>query len=155
MRKTQLFGNDFKVNGKLYYKSMGIKGHDGLDAVPQDRSDLRIYNFFPGIVILKFLHKVYGNRIAIWNPETNLIEYHNHLSEFNFDVKIGDIIEARTLLGKMGKTGKVFGAHDHIAFAESDESGKRINRTNGYFGYIDPVPILKAATYDQKGKDIS
>lgn len=140
---TQIFGNDFKIKGKLYYKSMGLKGHNGLDIVPKDKKDLRIYSFFSGIIIMKYFHKIYGNRIGIWDPTTKLIEYHNHLKEFNFDIKINDKIQKGSYLGILGETGKVFGAHDHLAFANSDDKGERINRDNGYFGYIDPLPIIK------------
>ena len=59
------------------------------------------------------------------------------------DIKVNDKLEVRTLLGVMGNTGKVFGAHNHLAFAKSDDSGNRINRDNGYFGYINPLPILE------------
>lgn len=162
IRITQLFGNDFyfygrkaiskkeysqlenaeKIRYKLYYKQYGMKGHNGLDIVPTDNDDLRLYSLFDGILIAKYFHKLYGNRIVIWNPDRKLIEYHNHLKDFNFDIKINNKLEARTLLGTMGSTGKVFGAHDHLAFAKSDDSGNRINRGNGYFGYIDPLPLL-------------
>ena len=120
-----------------------MKGHNGLDIVPKDRKDCRIYSLFEGILIAKYSHKLYGNRIVIWNPKTKLIEYHNHLESFNFDIKVNDKLEVRTLLGVMGNTGKVFGAHNHLAFAKSDDSGNRINRDNGYFGYINPLPILE------------
>lgn len=141
---TQIFGNDFWVNDKLYYKSMGIKGHDGLDVIPKDKTDLTILSIWQGILMIKELHNIYGNRIAIWNPETNLTEYHNHLSKFLIDAaNIGDKINAGTPIGIMGATGKVFGAHNHFAIAKTDNNGNRINRNNGYFGYIDPMLYLK------------
>lgn len=143
IRITQVFGNDFLVNGNLYYKSMGINGHDGLDIVPIDKSDFKMYNIFKGIIVLKEFHKIYGNRIGIWVPEKRVIEYHNHMEEFNSEIKIKDMLNEKTYIGIMGQTGKVFGAHDHFAIARANEKGIRINRNNGYFGYIDPLPFLK------------
>jgi len=142
MRITQVFGNDFIVNGKLYYQSMGIKGHDGIDVIPKDLKDIRIYNIFGGIVVEKYFHIIYGNRIAIWNKDKNIIEYHNHLAEIDKNIQINDYISEHTYLGLMGNTGKVFGAHNHYAIARSNDKGERIGRDNGFFGYIDPLPFL-------------
>jgi murein DD-endopeptidase MepM/ murein hydrolase activator NlpD len=139
---TQSFGNDFKVNGKLYYKSMGINGHDGIDVVPKNKSDIRIFNIHSGIIMMLTLHPIYGNRISIWNKEKGILEFHNHMANFNKELKVGDTITEETYLGEMGATGKVFGAHNHFAISKADENGIRINRDNGYFGFIDPIPFL-------------
>jgi hypothetical protein len=140
--KSIILYGKIKIYIKLYYKSMGIDGHDGLDLVPFDKKDLSIFNLWEGILMIKQLHPIYGNRIAIWNPETNLTEYHNHMEKFLINANIGDKIKSRTLLGIMGKTGAVFGAHNHFAIAKTDSQGNRINRDNGYFGYVDPLPYL-------------
>ncbi len=138
---TQMFGNDFLINGKLYYRNMGIKGHDGLDAIPKDKLDLRVFNIFSGVIMIKQLHPIYGNRISIWNKQKGILEFHNHLESFTA-IKIGELIESQICIGIMGATGKVFGAHNHFAISKADEKGNRINRDNGYFGYIDPLPFL-------------
>lgn len=145
MHITQDFGNDFLVDGKLYYKSMGIDGHDGLDAIPENKKDCVIYSIWNGILMIKMLHPIYGYRIAIWNSETNLTEYHNHMERFILNSNIGDKINAGTKLGFMGASGKVFGGHNHFAMSKTDNQGNRINRGNGYFGYINPTPYLKEA----------
>ncbi len=161
---TQEFGNDFYINSvgkiisinqynnlveimkkqyRLYYKSMGIDGHDGLDVVPEDTKDWRIFSVWGGVVIEKKFHNIYGNRISIWNKYNYTIEYHNHLGIFCPSVNVGDVIKKGTYLGMMGQTGKVFGAHNHFAIAKSDNKGNRINRQNGFFGYVSPIPFLE------------
>jgi len=139
---TQVFGNDFMHNNKLYYAQYGIKGHNGLDVIPKDKKDLRIFNFFEGKILKIEKHATYGNRICIWNKSTKLAEYHNHLQSFNPVLKVGQHVKSGTLLGFMGNTGKSFGPHDHIGFVETDEKGYRVNKDNGYLGWIDPLPLL-------------
>jgi len=140
---TQKFNEDFLHDGEWYYQAMGIKGHDGIDVKPKDNRDWRMFSVFGGIVIEKRFHSIYGNRIAIWNKEKKIIEYHNHLGLFCPSVSLGDNIKKRTYLGMMGETGKVFGAHNHFAISIANNKGERINRQNGYFGYVDPIPFLE------------
>jgi murein DD-endopeptidase MepM/ murein hydrolase activator NlpD len=138
---TQEFGKDFLRNGNYYYKQFGLLGHNGLDVVPSG-DDIGIYNFFSGKIIKIEYHVAYGNRIVIWNKETRLMEYHNHLKFVNKQLVSGNLITACTYLGDMGNTGKSFGAHDHIAFRKTTEKGYITNLENGYNGYVNPVDYL-------------
>lgn len=137
MRITQTFGNKLMVNGKDYYAQWNLKGHNGIDVVPME-DDWNIYNYLSGKILKIEYNNTYGNRILIWNKKEKLIEYHNHMEYVNKQLVVGQHIDAKTLIGKMGNTGKSFGAHDHIAMVETDSKGYRINRDNGYNGWIDP-----------------
>lgn len=132
------------------YKSIGLIGHNGLDLVPEAGNDYSMYNFFEGkIVIYEHNHVDYGNRIACMQ-DNGIVEYHNHMEILNPDIKIGQQIKAKTLLGKMGNTGKSLGAHNHYAMANVDKTCfdkngtlvYRLNYNNGYLGYFNPLPYI-------------
>jgi murein DD-endopeptidase MepM/ murein hydrolase activator NlpD len=152
---TQRFGNElYFVKGSLktvtkntpgayaYYAQFGLNGHNGLDGVPGDRSDIRMYNFFGGKIIKIGFHKAYGNRIVLWNKNKKLMEYHCHMIRLNPDLKVGHTILPGTLIGEMGTTGFSTGPHDHLAFRETDEKGYIVNLDNGYNGYVNPLRYI-------------
>lgn len=138
MRITQDFGNKLIKNGKEYYKQFGLEGHNGIDIIPAGK-ERGIYNFFSGKILKLKYSGAYGNRIVIWNKETQLSESHNHLDYFNKELEVGQYIESGTYLGEMGQSGKVFGAHDHVEFKETTANGYVINIDNGYKGGVDPL----------------
>lgn len=153
MRITQYFGSELIINGKPYYKQFGLKGHNGLDVVPIDRTiQPDIYNFFEGrIVKVEKNHKTYGNRIWIYNEERKIIECHNHMKFLNPDLQFYMDIGNNVFLGIMGNTGGSFGAHNHIGiyqvnekcFSKHGEVIKKLNDNNGFGGAIDPMIYIK------------
>jgi murein DD-endopeptidase MepM/ murein hydrolase activator NlpD len=165
MKITQKFGNvlystpDYrKIVTKTtpraveYYKRWGMIGHNGIDVVPIPVcNDISIYSFYAGkIVQILENHIDYGNAVRIFIPELNVIEYHNHLRVLDSNLNLFQMVGRKTLLGLMGNSGASVGAHDHIAFAKVNETCfnlegvlvSRLNKTNGYLGYIDPMPFL-------------
>jgi murein DD-endopeptidase MepM/ murein hydrolase activator NlpD len=155
IRVTQKFGNElYFIKGKkkpvskntsgayAYYAQFNLLGHNGLDGVPFDRTDLRMFNFFKGKIIKMENHEAYGNRIVLWNKKTKLMEYHCHMLRLNNSLKVGQVIKTGTLIGYMGSTGYSTGPHDHMAFRATDAKGYIVNRDNGYNGYIDPLKVI-------------
>jgi len=165
MRITQKFGNvlystfDYtKIVSKgaagavQYYARWGMIGHNGIDVVPiPGCNDVSVYSFYAGkIVQILRNHTDYGNAVRIYIPELNVVEYHNHLRMLDGNTTLFKMIGKKTLLGLMGDTGASVGAHNHIAFAKVNESCfdtkgnliSRLNKNNGYLGYIDPMPYL-------------
>lgn len=147
---TQNFGQDFKIKGKLYYKEILSKkydiyliGHNGIDLVPYDKKDLKIFSIFGGKLIKKYYNKSYGYRIVIYNNKKMIIECHNHFKNFDLDLKLNQIIEPKQYLGIMGNTGDSKGAHNHFQIAKVNEKAERVYYNNGYLGYTDPRPYLR------------
>lgn len=139
---TQYFGNKDVYGHKDYYAQWGLKGHNGLDVKPKE-DDRSLFNVLLGEVVILGYNNTYGIRVGIWNKDRRLVEIHNHLDFISEALRIGIVLTSRTFLGKMGNTGKSFGAHNHFAMAEVDENCRRINYNNGYKGWIDPLPFLQ------------
>lgn len=142
---TQKFGDDWldEKTGKLYYSQYGWRGHNGLDLVPTGENKI-VFNIFTGVILFLGVDGDYGNRVKIWNRELKLCEYYNHLEFIDSRLKVGMVLgTSGNFIGKMGSTGKTIGAHVHYEICLSDNKGNRINKNNGYGGYIDPLPYLK------------
>lgn len=141
-RITQEFSDDFMCNGELYYAQFGIKGHNGIDLIPTGK-DRSMYNIYPG-KILKIENNIsYGWRVLIWNKEIKIIEYHNHMKIIAKDLELGQVINKSTYIGQMGNTGWSKGAHNHLAYRETDERGYVLNLDNGYRGYVNPRKYIE------------
>ncbi len=136
---TQKFGNDI-INGKPYYsKNFGMKWHDWLDL--RARTPIPIYAVCDGTVQV---HKV-----TEWRPYGNFIDLigggylfrYAHLSIFR--VKNWQKVKEGDMIGYTGNTGKSGWPHLHFGCYKVDSGGNILNKLNGYFGAIDPEPVLK------------
>lgn len=137
MKITQEFGEDFVINGKLYYKQFNLLGHNGIDIVPTGK-DKSLFNIYPGKIIKIEDNPAYGLRIVIWNLVSLIYEYHCHMEMFSKDLRIGQYVGKETYLGQMGNTGLSIGAHNHLAYRETTEDGYVLNLDNGFNGYVNP-----------------
>jgi hypothetical protein len=167
MRITQLFGNKLyvlsfknplKFVGKDcpgaidYYAHYGLtNGHNGVDVVPMDMMDLKIYTFWKGIVcLIQENHKEYGNRVATYNKDTGLVEYHNHMEKINTELKIGQELTQKSFVGVMGTSGMSSGRHDHLGLCEVDKTcfnsdgiiTTRLNMNNGWGGWLNVMAYM-------------
>jgi len=134
---TQLFGAN-----PSYYSQWGFKGHEGIDLIPLD-SDWNILSMEDGIVLrdIDFPRDNYGNYCVVWNRENQRAWWYCHLK--NNKVSLGQEVKAGDVLGVMGATGKVTGAHLHLGMRYSDENGNAINTDNGYKGFVDPLSLIQ------------
>lgn len=146
-RITQTFANKLIINGKEYYKQFGLLGHEGLDLVPTGTVN-DVLCVEDGVVVRDIddatLGKNYGKNVTIWHPNIRKATQYCHLAENN--VKMGDRLNRGDKLGVMGATGNTMGAHLHLNLFDVDSNGIRLNRDNGYFGGIDPLPFLEEDT---------
>ncbi len=134
---SQGFGDN---SGPLqeFYKSIGLKGHNGLDIV--------IYSGDPiiashdGIVTVDTIDR-YG---AIWievfdgKEKYKTVYGHNLRNVFN----VGDVVKRGDIIALGNNTGYSTGSHLHYTFKLTDNKGQTINKDNDYKGAIDPTPYL-------------
>lgn len=83
------------------------------------------------------LHKIDGK---------NYVSVYCHMVKDSLKVKVGQKIEAGTVLGKMGATGMVTGKHLHWEICV----GKSYRWTGNGKGYVDPMKFTKALIAKEK-----
>lgn len=136
---TQFFGNDFIINGKWAYKSMGMKGHNGIDfRVRFTDSPLGrryITPIFKGKVIAAGWDDGYGWHVRVQHRGNSQTIYgHGHRKPY---VSVGDEVTEETVILLSGSTGFSTAPHLHLGLRPEN-----YDYNNGYFGYVDPMPYL-------------
>lgn len=124
---TQGFGEN-----PANYARFGIVGHNGDDyAMPEPTNILAPFN---GKVLERGDDpNGYGRYLKVWDPSQNLQIILAHLSAiFNL---AGQEINTGQLIAFSGNTGNSTGPHLHVAAGDTDGSGNRTNRGNGYDGW--------------------
>lgn len=138
LRITQNFGEN-----PDYYKQWGLTGHEGIDLVPTG-TVWDVLALEDGVVVTDIddenLGKNYGKYVTIWHPTINKATQYCHFNTNS--VSKGDRVTRGQVIGVMGSTGNTTGAHVHLNLFNVDDNGIRLNRDNGYFGGIDPLPFL-------------
>jgi murein DD-endopeptidase MepM/ murein hydrolase activator NlpD len=142
---TQKFGVDFKKNGKLFYKNLGLKGHNGLDF--RAKVGTPVFASIEGIVKIGDEKKSgYGKFVKIRNSEKKIEIVVAHLSKIS--VKNNSKIETGDQLGLTGNSGGSTGPHLHFGLRFLMENGDDVfnwpvlNYKNGFWGYLDPTKFL-------------
>ncbi|MGN1255283.1 MAG: peptidoglycan DD-metalloendopeptidase family protein [Prevotella sp.] len=104
--------------------------HDGIDL--QSINDV-VYSMLPGIVV-RAVHgnTGYGNYVILDHGSLRCL--YGHLGEIY--VKEGTAVQAGTVVGKVGSSGRSTGPHLHIRL-------QRLN-ANGQWQSTDPLPLLRA-----------
>jgi len=148
---TQYFGEN-----PQYYSQWGFKGHEGIDLIPLD-SDWNVLSMEDGIVLqdIDTPRNNYGIYCVVWNDINKRSFWYCHLK--NNKVGVGQRIKAGDVLGVMGATGKVTGAHLHLGMRYSDEEGNAINTNNGFKGFENPLNLLQELNQESEdfmGEDI-
>ena len=131
------FNGSFKLTQKFgenpaSYAQFGLKGHNGLDfGVPTGTEIVATHS---GKVIEATNDPSgYGLYVKIENDLEGSL--YAHLKEFK--VKVGDQVSEGQILGLSDNTGNSTGPHLHFGYYKIPR-----DRTNGYAGYIDPLPFL-------------
>lgn len=131
---TQFFGQNLAD-----YKQFGMIGHNGVDFVPWSSESWNIQSVSDGVVIETGNDfGGFGNFIKI--KTENQIWLYAHLSEIK--ANRNDLVKKSQIIGKMGNTGNSEGAHLHLGLKITDDFGNVLDKNNGYFGAIDPLPFL-------------
>jgi murein DD-endopeptidase MepM/ murein hydrolase activator NlpD len=90
------------------------KHHSGVDLAAPEKSHVRAV--MTGRVVFAGPLGGYGNMVSI-KHEGEKLSLYGHLSKIN--VKVGDVIEAGTILGLVGSTGSATGPHLHFEWREN------------------------------------
>lgn len=137
-RITTPFGAD-----RATYAQFGLNGHHGIDYGVDTNTN--VYAAEAGTVLMSangVADQYTGNGVA---GETIVIkgktheEWYLHLSKRL--VRKGQQVKAGQLIGYSGATGYVTGPHLHFGMRPH-----KPNIRNGFRGFIDPMPLLKATT---------
>jgi murein DD-endopeptidase MepM/ murein hydrolase activator NlpD len=107
--------------------------HEGIDMVSKLRSD--VLATAPGTVIFAGWKGGYGRVVEI-DHGLGIVTRYAHLYAIN--VKVGDVVDYRQEIGKLGSSGRSSGPHVHFEV-----------RYNGR--PLDPMSFLKAGRYVFKG----
>jgi septal ring factor EnvC (AmiA/AmiB activator) len=133
-----------------YYRQFGLRGHEGIDLIPTG-SDWTVKCLADGVVVKDEDNRgsgAYGIFVTVWHKEIRKATQYCHLSSNS--IRLGQVLKEGDTIGKMGATGNTQGAHLHLNLFEVDDNGIRLNRNNGYFGGIDPLPFLQEGRDQQK-----
>lgn len=152
-RITQEFGNDFILNGKWVYRSMGYPGHFGIDfAGPFPGRKLPLV--FPAdcFIVEKNISRTgYGNHIKV-HTRINDKKYQwvfAHLDSFG-NFQPGDVVKEGSPLGVMGTTGTSTAVHLHWDCRVLNEDNTVVNGNSAYKGFYDFLSLSRGSyTSDQ------
>ena len=156
----QVFNSKFKITQQFgvseeYYKQFGLKGHEGLDIIPTG-TVWDVYCLEDGVVVRDIddtnLGKNYGKNVTVWHPNIGKATQYCHLA--SNDVSMGQRLTKGEKIGVMGATGNTTGPHLHLNLFEVDTNGVRLNRDNGYFGGINPLPFLEEVTEQSNQEEL-
>jgi len=107
--------------------------HEGIDMVGKLRSE--VLATAPGTVIFAGWKGGYGRVVEV-DHGLGIVTRYAHL--YAIDVKVGDVVDYRQEIGKLGSSGRSSGPHVHFEV-----------RYNGH--PLDPMAFLKAGRYVFKG----
>jgi len=145
---TQKFGERPSV-----YSRFGMKGHNGVDfrvKFKDSRNGKRdVYAAADGVVyeIQNQDNKGYGLFVRLRHGK-NAQTIYAHLS--NIKVSVGQKVKAGQLLGISGNTGFSSASHLHFGYRPEDWKNQYYN---GYYGYVDPMPLFTDKINEQKYDD--
>ena len=157
---TQYFGEDKAcidiATGKKYvyketaatcpvgFKSMYsmMKGHNGLDVNAYRWQP--VYCAQSGRVDEVCTEEARGLGVGVRSqgPDGRWFR-HRYWHFIALDVENGDELQTGDLLGYADSTGYSTGDHLHFEVKEVDKDGRVLNQNNGYFGAIDPLPLME------------
>jgi hypothetical protein len=139
-RITQGFGENPSTYSWIKdINGVSIKGHNGIDFGYAGNNSVELFNPFPtghDVVISKvgWDEKGYGWYIRIWDKTQRFVILMAHgmkaLKQEWESVKYNEMV----MIGD--NTGWSTGPHLHLAGYYVDEAGSKLNRTNGYDGFV-------------------
>lgn len=138
---SDIFEGDYPVtqtygNNPGYYSQFNLAGHEGIDfGTPNGTPILAPFN---GTILRDtFNDKDYGNFTVVWDKNQLCAVWFCHLQDVT--TKVGDIVTKGQVIGHTDNTGNTTGPHLHFNFVETDTSGNRLNKDNGYQGFLNAL----------------
>lgn len=143
---TQIYGNN-----PSYYKQFSLAGHEGVDFGTPNGTP--ILAPFDGEILRDTVNdKDYGNFTVVWDSKQLCAVWFCHLQDVV--TQVGDKVTKGQVLGHTNNTGNTTGPHLHFNFVETDANGNRLNKDNGYQGFLNALdPSL--VTWQLTGKQVS
>ena len=165
MAKTQFpidgkLGKQYKVTSEYGWRIHPVQGtkkhHNGVDLWGAAET-IYIEAFHDGKVIFAGPSKSknpdgsvggFGYHVMILHKIDGkfYVSNYDHMVKGSLKVKVGQVVEAGTVLGKMGATGMVTGKHLHWEICV----GKKYVWTGTGKGYVDPIKFTKALIAKEK-----
>jgi len=136
---TQNFGENYETYKWIKdYKGNSIKGHNGVDFGYNGQSPI-LLNPFPktSTVVCSFTGydaSGYGNWCRLWDKTQSCVILYAHMK--SVDVKAGQTLRFQQQIGIGDNTGWSTGPHLHCGFYTVDSIGNKLNRNNGYDGFL-------------------
>lgn len=134
---THPMSQTFGANPRLY-APYGFKGHEGLDFACN--SGTEIWSAIDGVVIRAGIvadFRAYGTFVEVWDDVQRVATVYAHLQQVL--VNVGERVHARQPIGISDNTGNSTGPHLHFGVCQTDANGYRLNRTNGFGGWLNPT----------------
>jgi murein DD-endopeptidase MepM/ murein hydrolase activator NlpD len=135
---SDIFQGDYKISqlygaNPSYYKPYGLNGHEGVDWTTPTGVPI-VCPFEQGRILRVAWDPVYGYHIVVWDPKQLCAIWFCHLSYYY--VAVGQLVPRNFILGKTGNSGNSTGPHLHVNFCETDKLANRLNKNNGYQGFL-------------------
>lgn len=126
------------------YQAMGLKyGHNGIDWSAIMGEDIRFNGTGKGTVIETSLDCKAGLGVVVFFEIEGKFYKTIYWHLLEVKVKVGDIVESGTMIGRADSTGWSTADHLHFGLKECNINCETLNRDNGMDGAIDPEPYLK------------
>lgn len=138
---SDLFIGDFRISQKFgqrpsVYKQWGLAGHDGVDwACPTGTKLLAPFDCI--VIAVKKDKGGYGTHVKLWDRKQRACVLYGHMKEIN--VRLWQSLKCGQLVGISDNTGFSTGAHLHLGLCLTNALGFRLNRQNGFAGWINPL----------------
>lgn len=121
--------------------------HNGVDIGWENNEELnKVHSNCKGVVIATLDHIPHGSdkgggwgNYVLIRHDNGMCSRYAHLKD-NLPVKVGDIVDEKSVIGIMGETGIAYGRHLHFEVSKNESSYTR----------IDPTPYLEKAICEDK-----
>ncbi len=145
---SQRFGDNPQNYSWIKDKAgLSIKGHNGVDWGFGGANGIELLNPFPkgnDVVCSKrgYDQGGYGHFCRIWDKTQNTVILYAHCEEIL--ISEGEHLYFQQLVALGNNTGWSTGPHLHLGFYRVDDKGNKLDRDNGYDGYLNVLDTNKA-----------
>lgn len=154
-----VYGKDWKISSKMGWRIHPIhktkKHHNGTDIISLKRGTTYVEAFANGRVVKARQSNAAGGGFGYYVVLRHYLdgEYYTslyaHLEPNSFQVKVGQLISAGDVLGKMGTSGMSTGKHLHFEIWK----GKKHGWSSDGKGFVEPVGFIKALNAAEEAKN--
>lgn len=119
-----------------YYNQFNLAGHEGVDFGTPNGTPIKAP--FKGVILRDtFGDKDYGNFTVVWDPIQLCAVWFCHLQDVTTNV--GNSVTVGQVIGHTNNSGNSQGPHLHFNFVETDSLGNRLNKNNGFQGFLNAL----------------